>query len=63
MWTLQRLADPMAEQTGIRVSYQTIRRLLLTAEIVAAASGFFERCNQYPQQLLSVIGSHPAKVV
>ncbi|GHO50525.1 helix-turn-helix domain-containing protein [Ktedonospora formicarum] len=34
MWTLQRLADYKAEQTGIRVSYQTIRRVLAEAEIV-----------------------------
>lgn len=34
MWTLQRLADYMAEQTGIRVSYETIRRLLKAADIV-----------------------------
>jgi transposase len=34
MWTLQRLADYMAEQTGIRVSYETIRRVLAEEEIV-----------------------------
>ncbi len=34
MWTLQRLADYMAEQTGIRVSYETIRRVLHAADIV-----------------------------
>ncbi len=34
MWTLQRLADYLAEQTGIQASYETIRRLLMTAEIV-----------------------------
>jgi transposase len=34
MWTLQRLADYMAEQTGIRVSYETVRRLLKAADIV-----------------------------
>ena len=34
LWTLQRLADYMAQQTGIRVSYETVRRLLLEAEIV-----------------------------
>lgn len=33
MWTLQRLADYMAEQTGIRVSYETVRRVLAEAEI------------------------------
>ena len=34
MWTLQRLADYLAEQTGLRVSYETVRRLLAKAEIV-----------------------------
>jgi transposase len=34
MWTLQRLADYMAEQTSIRVSYETIRRVLKAADIV-----------------------------
>jgi len=34
MWTLQRLADYMDTQTGIRVSYETIRRWLTAAEIV-----------------------------
>ncbi len=34
MWTLQRLADYMAEQTGIRVSYETIRRVLKAADLV-----------------------------
>lgn len=34
LWTLQRLADYMAEQTGIRVSYETIRRVLHAADIV-----------------------------
>lgn len=34
MWTLQRLADYMAERTGIRVSYETVRRVLEGAEIV-----------------------------
>jgi hypothetical protein len=34
MWTLQRLADYMAEQTGIRGSYETIRRLLNAADSV-----------------------------
>jgi transposase len=28
MWTLQRLADYLAEQTGIRVTDDTVRRLL-----------------------------------
>lgn len=34
MWTYQRLADYMAEQTGIRVSYETVRRVLAAAGIV-----------------------------
>jgi transposase len=34
MWTLQRLADYMAEQTGIRVSERTVRRHLKAAGIV-----------------------------
>ena len=34
MWTYQRLADYLAEQTGIRVSYETIRRVLTSSEIV-----------------------------
>ena len=34
MWTLQRLADYMAEQTGIRVSDETVRKLLKDGEIV-----------------------------
>jgi len=34
MWTLQRLADYLSEQTGISVSYETIRRLLAAHEIV-----------------------------
>lgn len=34
MWTLQRLADYMAEQTGIRVSAETVRRTLKNAGIV-----------------------------
>jgi transposase len=34
LWTLQRLADYMAEQTGLRVSYETVRRVLAVAEIV-----------------------------
>ena len=28
LWTLDRLADFMAEETGIRVSYETVRRIL-----------------------------------
>lgn len=34
MWTLQRLADYLAEQTGIRASYETVRLLLKAGEIV-----------------------------
>jgi transposase len=34
MWTYQRLADYMAEQTGLRVSYETVRRVLAAAGIV-----------------------------
>lgn len=34
LWTLQRLADYMAEQTGIRVSDETVRRYLRAADIV-----------------------------
>jgi transposase len=34
LWTLQRLADYMAEQTGIRVSDETVRRELKKAGIV-----------------------------
>jgi transposase len=34
MWTLHRLADYMAEQTSIRVSDETIRKLLKDGEIV-----------------------------
>src|SRR5918996_269684 len=34
LWTLQRLVDYLAEQTGVRVSIETIRRLLKKAEIV-----------------------------
>ena len=34
LWTYQRLADCMAEQTGIRVSYETVRRVLAEGEIV-----------------------------
>lgn len=34
LWTYQRLADFMAEQTGIRVSYETVRRVLAEGEIV-----------------------------
>ena len=34
LWTLQRLADYMAEETGIRVSSETVRRILKTHDIV-----------------------------
>jgi transposase len=34
MWTLQRLADYLAEETGIRVSIETVRKLLKEGEIV-----------------------------
>jgi len=34
MWTLQRLADYLAEDTGLRVSYETVRRYLALEEIV-----------------------------
>jgi transposase len=34
LWTLQRLADYMAEETGLRVSTETIRLYLKAADIV-----------------------------
>ena len=34
MWTLRRLADYMAEETGLRVSYETVRRELRKGDIV-----------------------------
>ena len=34
LWTLRRLADYLAEQTGVRVSYETVRRALAAAEVV-----------------------------
>jgi len=34
MWTLQRLADYMADQTGIRVEAETVRVYLKAADIV-----------------------------
>lgn len=34
MWTLQRLSDYMAEQTGLRASYETVRQVLKAGEIV-----------------------------
>ena len=34
MWTYQRVADYMGEQTGLRVSYETVRRVLAAQGIV-----------------------------
>ncbi|MGE4096175.1 MAG: winged helix-turn-helix domain-containing protein [Candidatus Binatia bacterium] len=34
MWTLQRLADFMAEETGLRVCTETVRRVLQAGGIV-----------------------------
>lgn len=34
LWTLQRLADYLAEETGIRVGYETVRLYLKAADIV-----------------------------
>jgi transposase len=34
LWTLQRLADYLAERTGLRVSDETVRRALKEAGIV-----------------------------
>jgi transposase len=34
LWTLQRLADYMAEQTGLRVEAETVRVYLKAADIV-----------------------------
>jgi transposase len=34
MWTLRRLADYLAEETGIRVSHETVRRTLAKEDIV-----------------------------
>ena len=34
LWTLRRLADYLAERTGLRVSHETVRRVLAAAEIV-----------------------------
>ena len=34
MWTLRRLADYLAEQSGVRVSYETVRRELAKEDIV-----------------------------
>ncbi len=34
LWTCQRLTDYMAEQTGIRVSDETVRRYLIADDIV-----------------------------
>ena len=34
LWTNQRLADVLAEETGVRVSDETVRRALAQADIV-----------------------------
>jgi transposase len=34
MWTYQRLADYLAEQTGLRVAYETVRRVLAAHGVV-----------------------------
>src|SRR5687767_5440565 len=34
LWTLRRLADYMAEETGVRISYETVRRILAAEDIV-----------------------------
>jgi len=34
LWTLRRLADYLAEETGVRISYETVRRILATVGIV-----------------------------
>ena len=34
MWTLRRLADYLAEETGLRVSFETVRRELAKADII-----------------------------
>lgn len=34
MWTVQHLADDMAQQTAIRVTYEMVRLLLKRAEFV-----------------------------
>lgn len=34
LWTLQRLADYLAEETGLRVSTETVRRVLAKGDIV-----------------------------
>jgi transposase len=34
MWTLRRLTDYLAEETGLRVSFETVRRELAKADIV-----------------------------
>jgi transposase len=38
LWTLQRLADYLAEETGIRVGYETVRLYLKAAGIVLRSS-------------------------
>ncbi len=34
LWTLRRLVDDMAEETGLRVSTETVRRVLKEADLV-----------------------------
>jgi transposase len=34
VWTLQRLSDYLAEETGVRISYETVRRELAKEDIV-----------------------------
>jgi transposase len=34
MWTLRRLTDYLAEETGLRVSFETVRRELAKEDIV-----------------------------
>ncbi len=38
MWTLQRLSDYMAEQTGMRASYETVRLVLKAALLFVLAN-------------------------
>jgi transposase len=48
MWTLRRPADYLAEETGLQVSYETVRRRLGNDDIV------FSR----PQQMIAAASSH-----
>ena len=58
MWTLQRLADSIPPRGNeIRELFPTVKALL------AAAREFFDRSNQEPQRILSVIGSHAQRVI